>query len=314
MILANVAAAEALESKEAPCVYRVHDSPDPMRLEAARSFLKELGYNMQSGKTVKPKQINGILEQVSGTEVAELVSSIVLRSQSQAAYSPDNLGHFGLALERYAHFTSPIRRYSDLIVHRALVRAFKLGDGGLDQEGMARLGEACEHISDTERRSMSAERDAMDRYTMRYLEEQIGASFEGRINGVTHFGLFVTLDESGADGLIPIRTLPKDFYIHDEAQHALIGRDNGLVFRLGAKITVHLVEADPMRGSMVFELARAESADIPGLVPLRPPGKNSSRAVRRKHNRKGGGKKGNGKGGNKGKPRGKKGKGKGRKK
>jgi len=267
MILANVAAARALEDKDSPCVYRVHDRPNSAKLDDAKNFLGELGYSFAKGTVLKPKNINAILEKAKNTDESHLVSTVVLRCQSQALYSPDNLGHFGLALRQYAHFTSPIRRYADLIVHRLLVDRYRLGPGEFKKEDLGLLPEMSEHISEAERLSMSAERSAMDRFTSLFLSGQVGNEFSGRISGVTRFGLFISLDETGADGIVPIRTLPKDYYIHDEGQHALIGRHHGLVFRLCAPITVKLIEADPIKGSTVFALVDENGADIPGFKP-----------------------------------------------
>lgn len=254
MVLANVAAASALEDKDAPCLYRVHDRPSFDRLEATREFLKEMGYSLPKSDDLQPKNINHILKLSAERPDKELIHTLLLRTQSQAVYSPDNLGHFGLALEKYAHFTSPIRRYADLIVHRSLVQAYHLGEGGLDDRQKTELVEIAQHISDTERRSMVAERDVMDRFTAQYLSAHRGAEFAGKISGVTHFGLFVTLAETGADGIVPIRSLPRDFYIHDEKRHRLVGREYGRTFTLAQPVVVRLLEADPMRGSMVFEL------------------------------------------------------------
>jgi ribonuclease R len=265
MILANVAAAEALENKKSPCVYRVHDRPDTAKLDSAREFLESFGLSLPKGQSIRPAQINQILHQASTLPYAHLVSQVVLRSQSQAMYAPENVGHFGLALKRYAHFTSPIRRYADLLVHRSLIRAYGLGPGGLDQGDEVRLDEMSQHISDTERQSMEAERSAVDRFTASWLSERIGAQFAGRISGVTRFGLFVNLIESGADGLIPISTLPKDYYIHDERQHALVGDRHGRVYRMGAPVTVTLAEADGLTGSTILSLVGDDGADIPGL-------------------------------------------------
>ncbi len=259
MVLANVAAAEALEKKDAPCIYRVHASPSFDRLENTREFLKEMGYSLPKAEHLKPKNINHILQISSDKPDKELIHTLLLRTQSQAVYSPDNIGHFGLALEKYAHFTSPIRRYADLIVHRALVRTYGLGAGMLEDFEQETLSEIAEHISQTERRSMLAERDVMDRFTAQYLSVNIGRDFKGRVSGVTHFGLFVTLDESGADGLVPMRSLPRDYYIHDEKRHALVGKDNGYSYRLAQPVVVRLVEADPLRGSTVFEMLEASS-------------------------------------------------------
>lgn len=261
MILANVATAEALEKKDAPCVYRVHDSPSFDRLENTRAFLKELGYSLPKADDLKPKNINHILRLSSDKPDKELIHTLLLRTQSQAIYSPENIGHFGLALEKYAHFTSPIRRYADLLVHRSLVRSHGFGAGGLENTEMEELTEIAEHISQTERRSMLAERDVMDRFTAQYLSTNVGKDFKGKISGVTHFGLFVTLEESGADGIVPIRSLPRDFYIHDEKRHSLVGKNTGRTYRLAQPVVVRLLEADPLRGSTVFEMADVFTGD-----------------------------------------------------
>jgi ribonuclease R len=254
MILANVAAAEALEAKRQPCMYRIHDAPDPERVQALREFLETLGFSLAKGQVLKPAQFNQILEKSTGTPHTRMIHELVLRSQAQAQYSPDNIGHFGLALRRYAHFTSPIRRYSDLLVHRALIGGFGLGAGGIGPEAGARFPEAGEHISGTERRAVAAERDAADRYIAAFLSDRVGATFPGAISGVTRFGLFVTLEETGADGLIPMRRLPDDYYEHDEARHCLIGRSTGRRFDLGAVVHVRLVEANPVTASLLFDL------------------------------------------------------------
>jgi ribonuclease R len=271
MILANVATAEALENKHSPCIYRIHDSPAYDRLETTREFLKEMGYSLPKAEHLQPKNINHILQLSSDKPDKELIHTLLLRTQSQAIYSPDNLGHFGLALEKYAHFTSPIRRYADLVVHRALVRAYGLGAGGLEDSEKETLHEIAEHISQTERRSMLAERDVMDRFTAQYLSVNVGRDFPGKVSGVTHFGLFVTLDESGADGLVPMRSLPRDYYIHDEKRHALVGKDNSHIYRLAQRVVVRLVEADPLRGSTVFEMLDAFGA-APEKSDRRPRG------------------------------------------
>ncbi|MGH1397956.1 MAG: ribonuclease R [Alphaproteobacteria bacterium] len=272
MILANVAAAKAIEDKRDPkafpCVYRVHDTPSLDKLDSVREFVESFGISMPKGQIVQPSSINGVLRQASKLEYSHLISITILRSQSQAVYATQNIGHFGLALEKYAHFTSPIRRYADLLVHRSLVNAYGLGKGGLSDGEIARLDEIAQHISTTERTSMVAERSATDRFTAAYLSEKIGAEFSGRINGVTRFGLFVTLTESGADGIVPMRSLKNDFFEHDEGQHALIGKRTGIVYRMGANVTVRLKEADGLTGSCVLEMAgdSVNGADIEGLV------------------------------------------------
>lgn len=267
MILANVAAARALEDKKAPCIYRIHDRPSGDKLMNARTFLEAFGLALPKEGVANPGQINHVLKKAKDMKAGFLINEIILRSQAQAVYDPENIGHFGLALEKYAHFTSPIRRYADLIVHRSLIKAYDLGEGGLSDVEAVKLTEIAEHISATERASAEAERNAVDRFTAAYLNDKIGAEFPGRIGGVTRFGLFIKLDQTGSDGLVPIRTLPSDFYNHDETQHALIGNRTGRVFRLGAPVLVRLVEADPMTGSTLFELVNGEAgADIEGYV------------------------------------------------
>lgn len=265
MILANVAAAQALEAKNAPCVYRIHDRPSNEKLDAAREFVEAFGLKIPKGQVMRPAQINVLLGKAGETDFSQLISTVILRTQSQAIYHTENIGHFGLALRKYAHFTSPIRRYADLLVHRSLIRAYGLGDGGLSEEEKVTLNEKADHISQTERTSADAERSAIDRFTAAWMSERIGAEFSGVISSVTRFGLFVTLDENGADGLIPMRTLPDDYYIHDEKQHALVGRRTKRIYRLGAPIQVRLKEADGLTGSSLFEVANDRSADIPGV-------------------------------------------------
>ncbi|AWK87285.1 ribonuclease R [Azospirillum thermophilum] len=261
MIAANVAAAESLETLAMPGLYRIHDQPSPAKLEALRSFLAGIGQPFAKGQVIRPEHFTRLLERTAGTSDSHLVSEVVLRTQAQAEYAPGNIGHFGLALTRYAHFTSPIRRYADLIVHRALIRAHSLGVGGLDDAAMAKLEEIGEHISKTERRAAAAERDAVDRFTAAFLADRVGCTFSGRISGVSRFGLFVRLDESGADGLVPASTLPDDRYEHDEAAHTLVGQRHGRTFRLGGAVTVTLVEADPITGSTLLVLHREGQAD-----------------------------------------------------
>jgi ribonuclease R len=257
MIAANVAAAEELERLKQPCMYRVHDQPDPAKLAALREFLDGIGIHglaLAKGQVVRPKHFREILRRAAGTPYATLVSELVLRSQAQAVYSPGNLGHFGLALSRYAHFTSPIRRYADLLVHRALIAGHGFGAGALPPTEPSVFSEIAVHISMTERRAAAAERNATDRYTTAFLADRVGASFAARISGVTRAGLFVALAETGADGLIPISTLPSDFYDHDERRHRLLGRRFGRSFTLGESVTVRLVEANAVTGSLVFAL------------------------------------------------------------
>ncbi|MEQ8586462.1 MAG: ribonuclease R [Thalassobaculaceae bacterium] len=264
MVLANVCAAETLEDRRQPCMYRVHESPDPEKVDALAEVLDGLGIPFAKGQVVRPKTFNGVLAKVKGAPHERMVNELVLRSQSQAVYAPDNLGHFGLALTKYAHFTSPIRRYSDLLVHRALIRGLKLGDDGLRPDDDAEFPEWGEHISMTERRAATAERTTLDRYLARHLADRVGGIFPGRINGVTRFGVFVTLDETGADGLVPIRSLPDDYYDHDEIHHTLTGRSHGWVFRMGDRVEVRLIDSDPASGGIVVEIV---SGGTQGQVP-----------------------------------------------
>lgn len=253
MILANVAAAETLEQKKTPQIYRVHDTPDPEKLNSVRDYLEDLDYALAKG-AVRPSQFNQILKIAGERGQQEMISDVVLRSQRQAVYSTENLGHFGLNLARYSHFTSPIRRYADLTIHRALVSACGLGEGGQTQEEAARLQKTAELISDMERRAIAVEREANDRYLAGYLENRIGEEFAGRIRGVTRFGLFVMLDETGADGFVPARTLGPERYDFVEERHALIGAQIGGAYRLGQAVTVKLIEAAPLRGGLTFEM------------------------------------------------------------
>jgi len=269
MILANVAAAEELEARHQPCMYRIHDAPDPEKVVALRDFLDELGIPglaFAKGQAPKPELFNRLLRRAEASQVAPLVNDLVLRCQAQAAYSPANIGHFGLGLRRYAHFTSPIRRYADLLVHRALIAGANLagndfGAGALpsdnDHEWMAVVGE---HISAAERRAAAAERAAIERYRTTLVAGSIGGVFAARISGVAEFGLFVTLAESGATGLLPISTLPGDFYDRHERVQQLVGRRYRRVFRLGDEISVRLVEADAIGGRLLFRLENEGAA------------------------------------------------------
>ncbi len=258
MIMANVAAAESLEKARQPLIYRVHEEPSREKLVAFGDYLRSIGMSFAKGQVVKPGTFNRILERAKGTPQEEVINEVTLRTQAQAIYAPENVGHFGLNLARYAHFTSPIRRYADLVVHRGLIRALKLGDGGLSDGDSARLSEIADHVSMTERRAMAAERDSTDRYLAAYMQDRVGAVFTGRISGVTRFGLFVRLSETGADGLLPIRSLGLEFFKHDEKRHALIGERSGTAYNLGDTISVRLAEAAPVTGGLRFELAEEE--------------------------------------------------------
>ncbi|MFZ0766821.1 MAG: ribonuclease R [Bradyrhizobium sp.] len=255
MILANVAAAEMLEKKSLPLIYRVHDEPTLEKVHALQEFLKTLDLPFAKAGALRPTVFNRVLTQVKGHDAEQLVNEVVLRSQAQAEYSSENYGHFGLNLRRYAHFTSPIRRYADLVVHRALIRALGLGEGALPEaETSEALSEVAAQISVTERRAMKAERETADRLIAHFLADRIGATFQGRISGVTRAGLFVKLADTGADGLIPIRTLGTEYFNYDETRHALIGTRSGAMHRLGDVVDVRLVEAAPVAGALRFEL------------------------------------------------------------
>ncbi len=254
MICANVAAAETLERVKQNCMYRVHDAPTLDKLEALRQVLGSIGLNLPRAQVIRPQQFNGILAQVAGTPNAPLVNEMILRSQAQAAYAPGNIGHFGLALRRYCHFTSPIRRYPDLLVHRALIRGLKLGEGAIEDRPRDFV-EMGAHLSATERRAAAAERDAVDRYTALHLASQVGTEVEGRITGVTRFGLFVSLRDSGGDGLLPMGLLPGDRYDVDESRQEMVGRSSGKVFRLGDTVSVLLAEVDPLTGGIILHYA-----------------------------------------------------------
>lgn len=282
MILANVAAAETLEKRRTPCMYRIHDVPPASKLEPLREFLTSLDLRLAKGQVLRPRHFNQILQQAADTAYSEIVNLVVLRSQSKAEYSPENYGHFGLALTRYCHFTSPIRRYADLLVHRALIRALGFGKDGLSEKTEKRLAEIGEHISLVERRAETAERDAVDRYATLFLEDRVGGEFSGQINGVTRFGLFITLDDTGADGFVPVRTLGWDHFVHDAVHHRLAGQQSGLTFRLGDRVRVKLVEASAARGSLLFaivegglteKIRRKPAGKRPGRRPGKRPGK-----------------------------------------
>jgi ribonuclease R len=259
MILANVAAAETCERARVPLIYRVHDEPSQEKLNALREFLATIDIALPKGGVLKPDGFNRILAQVKGREVERLVNQVVLRSQAQAEYSPENFGHFGLNLRRYAHFTSPIRRYADLVVHRALIRGLKLGADGLPEDvDVAALAEVAASISATERRAMKAERETADRLIAHFLADRIGATFDGHISGVTRAGLFVELDDTGADGFIPARFIGDEYFRFDEAGRAFIGHAE--THRLGDPVTVELVEAAPVAGALRFKLVRHAGA------------------------------------------------------
>ncbi len=263
MVLANVAAAEELQRLRRPLLYRVHEEPSPEKLDALREVAEASGFSLAKGQVLKTAHLNRLLAQAEGSEFDGLLNITTLRAMTQAYYHPQNLGHFGLALRSYAHFTSPIRRYSDLIVHRALIAAHGWGDDGLSPADIEVLEETAKHISDTERRSMAAERDTTDRYLAAYLADRVGSEFTGRISGVQRFGAFVKLDETGADGLIPVRSIGREFFHYDRDGQALRGADSGLEIGVGQRVTVRLAEAVPMTGGLMLELLELEGKPLP---------------------------------------------------
>ncbi len=263
MILANVAAAEELIRLKQPLLFRVHEEPSPEKLDALREVAEASGFTLAKGQVLRTSHLNRLLAQAEGTDFDELMNITTLRSMTQAYYTPQNFGHFGLALRNYAHFTSPIRRYSDLIVHRALISGHKWGDDGLTPADLEVLDETAKQISDTERRSMLAERDTTDRYLAAYLKDRVGSSFKGRVSGVQRFGLFVKLDESGADGLVPVRSVGREFFHFDADSQTLMGADTGLTIGIGQRVTVRLVEAAPITGGLILELLEIEDQALP---------------------------------------------------
>lgn len=274
MVLANVAAAEELERLRRPLLYRVHEEPSPDKIEALREVAQASGFTLAKGQVLKTAHLNRLLSQAEGSEFDELVNISTLRAMTQAYYAPHNLGHFGLALRSYAHFTSPIRRYSDLIVHRALISGHGWGKDGLSPADIDTLEETAQHISETERRSMAAERDTTDRYLAAYLSDRVGSEFGGRISGVQKFGLFVKLDETGADGLVPVRSIGREFFHFDPEAQQLIGAETGTVIGIGQRVRVRLAEAVPLTGGLELELLEVEGATLPG------PGKGGRKPFR----------------------------------
>lgn len=268
MVLANVAAAEELTRLRRPLLFRVHEEPSPEKLNALRDVAEASGFALAKGQVLQTSHLNRLLAQAEGTDFDELINVSTLRSMTQAYYHPENFGHFGLALKSYAHFTSPIRRYSDLIVHRALISGHGWGGGakggdGLSPHDIETLSETAQHISDTERRSMAAERDTTDRYLAAYLADRVGSEFAGRISGVQRFGAFVKLDETGADGLLPIREIGREYFHFDRDRQVLEGADTGLTIGIGQRVTVRLAEAIPTTGGLTLELVEIEGRGIP---------------------------------------------------
>jgi ribonuclease R len=281
MIQANVAAAEQLESKQIACMYRIHEQPSLEKIENLRTFIESLDYTFSKGQVVKPKIFNNLLSKVKNTPYENVISTIILRTQMQAQYSPENQGHFGLSLTRYAHFTSPIRRYADVLVHRALVKALKLGKDGISNYDIGNMVNTAEHISNTERNSMIAERQSTERYIANYMSNKIDDEFEGKINGVHKAGLFITLNQSGGEGFIPISSLYGDYFHYDKEHHLLEGEHSHIILQLGDPVYVRLKEANPVSGGLIFELLHDK---LSKHKPRNASGKKNRRPRKRKRN------------------------------
>ncbi len=295
MIQANVSAAETLEAKRTPLIYRIHDTPSQEKVQALVDFLQTLDIAWSKGEAPRTDRFNKLLAETREGPNAEIVNEVVLRSQMQAIYSTENIGHFGLNLAKYAHFTSPIRRYADLIVHRGLIAALGLGADGLSDRDIQKLKDTAESITFAERRAMAAERDATDRYVAAFLADRVGAEFDGRITGVTRFGLFIRLHETGADGLVPVSKLGSEYFVHDDRAHALVGERTGGRWPLGMQVRVKLAEATPITGGLLFEMLSEPVAADP--TAPRPRLGMRERNDRRPHGPGGGGPGGGGPGG-----------------
>jgi len=272
MVEANEAVARLLDSQGLPFLRRVHPEPEIDSAERLRQFIHVAGFKLP--RNLDRKALQALLAQVKGRPESFAINLAVLKSLTRAEYSPERVGHYALASENYCHFTSPIRRYADLLVHRALIRGLRLGAGTLEETEAARFPDTAEHISQTERRAAAAERDAVDRYLAAFMADRVGATFAARISGVTRFGLFVTVEENGASGIVPLGALPDDRWFHDEAQHALTGRRTGLTFTLAQPVEVMLAEATPRTGGMVFHLLqgvpeRGRKPPAQGRAPAR---------------------------------------------
>ncbi|MCL4187799.1 MAG: ribonuclease R [Rhodobacteraceae bacterium] len=288
MVAANVAAAEELGRLQRPLLFRVHEEPSPEKIEALRAVAEASGFTLARGQVLMTRHLNALLAQAEGTAFDELMNVTTLRSMTQAYYHPSNFGHFGLALVAYAHFTSPIRRYADLVVHRALIAGHGWGSDGLSPGEVGLLEDTARHISETERRSMAAERDTADRYLAAFLADRVGAILPGRISGVARFGVFVRLDETGADGLIPVRSLGREYFHFDADGQTLMGETTGLTLGLGQRVTVKLVEAVPTTGGLAFELVAVEDRTLPrGPAPKGKAGGGRKAAAERARGRTG---------------------------
>ncbi len=285
MIAANVAAARALESKKAPVMYRVHEPPSREKLVALKDYLSTFDMEFALGQVIKPGTFNRVIERLGDGDGRAEIMEQLLRTQMQARYGPERLGHFGLSLATYAHFTSPIRRYADLLVHRALVRFHKLGDGGLPPGEEERFEEIGEHISMLERRAMQAERETVDRYVAAFLADKVGQIVDCRITGVQPFGFFATVVELGGDGLVPVSTLGQEYFRYDEPSQQLIGEQSGESYRLGQKIKLRIAEANPVSAGLRFELPEGSYGGRPerGRGDRQRPGQTRGRPANIRH-------------------------------
>lgn len=262
MVLANVAAASTLDDAKLLCLYRIHDRPTEEKLEGLRDFLKNSPLELSKGQGISPKIFNRLIERAQGSPMERAVNELVLRTQAQAEYNPENIGHFGLGLARYAHFTSPIRRYADLLVHRALLEVIKHPDRQPFDYSLEDFQDTGEHLSKTERRAAQAERETLERYQALYMADRVGETFEGYVSGVTDFALFITLAEGGISGILPLRDLPSDYYSLDAKNHRVVGRRTKRAFGLGDQLKVRLHEAVPLKGALSFVLASTKMSDF----------------------------------------------------
>ncbi|MFL6723846.1 MAG: RNB domain-containing ribonuclease, partial [Sphingomicrobium sp.] len=240
------------------------EAPGREKLVALKDYLATFDLEFALGQVVRPATFNRILERIGDDHDARPeIMEQVLRTQMQARYGPEPLGHFGLALGSYAHFTSPIRRYADLLVHRALVSSYRLGDGGLPPGEAEQFVEIGEHISMLERRAMEAERETIDRYVAAFLADKVGQILRCRITGVQPFGFFATVEDLGGDGLVPAAILGNEYFRYDEAARALVGEESGETYRVGQHLELKLAEANPASGALRFELPEGKFAGAP---------------------------------------------------
>ncbi|MDE0522261.1 MAG: ribonuclease R [Boseongicola sp.] len=282
MVLANVAAARTLISDRTPLLFRVHEEPSREKIRALHEIAKAAGLPFSAGTVLSNRHLNRLLAAAAGTDDGALMNLSVLRSMTQAYYSSRNFGHFGLALKAYAHFTSPIRRYADLVVHRALIRAHGWGDDGLTDAEVERLDATAERISNTERRSMQAERDTNDRYLAAYMADRVGTELSGRVSGVQRFGAFVELDETGADGLIPVREIGYEHFHFDRDDRTLTGDDTNTVISVGQRVLVRLAEAVPVTGGILLELLEIDGKPLPRAHRIRMPARRKATKARKR--------------------------------